>query len=111
MARLESSEILLKLALDELGIVRDWKKVNYNLVKRVLEDLYRKEIIDFGYRMCPSMESERMSGEVISSISNIADVVATQSFPDVELQPSFKTELESYKHSKSYISLFKNRKN
>jgi len=49
---------VLKLSAEYLGIVNDWKKVRYYLLSDVIDDLYRKDICDFGYRQFPDQDAE-----------------------------------------------------
>ena len=95
------TKLLLKLTLDELGIAKDWKKLNYHLVFNVLEDMAKHDVYDFGYRRHPDLERELYGPWLHQDLSDINRQL--DSLPkDLELVTSFKKQIREYKDSESF---------
>ena len=91
---LSSSQLVLKLVLEELNVVEDWKEVNINLIRKVLASLNEKEIIGFSYYGLPghNCAERQIHGPFLDQ--DIIDI-------------HFAIENGSYKNDKTLISRVK----
>ena len=108
--KLEKPQLVLKLVLEELGVVNSWKEVNLPLVRRVLEGLNKRGgILHFSYYglsgYCdlsrelygPFLEKDLMDIEM--------ETGTEESFGGDRLIPTAKKFVEDYKSSEDFRAL------
>jgi len=111
MDGMDNTPVLLKLVLDELGLVSDWERfntLNHNreLIIALSEDLRRRDILDLGY----SRDSDYVLGDMgIRSLTNdvrdLEYVIENGEFPKKDLIPGMRKKLQDYKASKPFTSI------
>ncbi len=71
---------MLKLTLEELGLISDWERVNSRLILEVLEDMWRRDVWDFGYKKYPDAEGDIYGPFLGEDINEIVFSVSSDEF-------------------------------